>query len=329
MRITRREYLRRTGLLASGFMAPQHSGHQHPARPVLDPGTLTPFVDPLPIPPVARPSGTRPSPSDPAVQLPYHRLAMRQIESRVHRDLKPTRCWGIGASSPGPTLEAKKGAGILVEWSNELPPAHFLPIDHRLHGAETDKPGGRSIIHLHGGKVPPESDGYPEAWYAPGKSALYHYPNNQDAALLWYHDHTMGINRLNIFAGLLGLYIVRDPLEESLNLPRGRYEVPLIVYDRTFDPDGQLNYPISATPGEPWVPEYFGNAVMVNGKLLPYLEVEARKYRFRVLNGANGRFFHLSLANGQQFQQIGTDQGLLAAPVAQRQLSLIPGNAPT
>jgi spore coat protein A len=135
----------------------------------------------------------------------------------------------------------------------------------------------------------------------------------------------MGINRLNIFAGLLGLYIVRDPLEESLNLPRGRYEVPLIVYDRTFDPDGQLNYPISATPGEPWVPEFFGNAVLVNGKLLPYLEVEARKYRFRVLNGANGRFFHLSLSNGQQFQQIGTDQGLLAAPVAQRQLSLIPG----
>ncbi len=250
---------------------------------------------------------------------------MRQIESQVHRDVMPTRFWGIGGSCPGPTIETKKGSGILVEWANELPGAHFLPIDHRLHGAEADKPGGRSIIHLHGGKVPPESDGYPEDWYVPGKSAVYHYPNNQDAALLWYHDHTMGINRLNIFAGLLGVYIIRDPLEESLNLPRGKYEVPLTIFDRTFDPAGQLNYPVSPVPGKPWVPEFFGNAVLVNGKLLPYLGVEARKYRFRVLNAANGRFFHLSLSGGQEFQQIGADQGLLPAPVAMRQLSLAPG----
>jgi spore coat protein A len=328
--ITRREYLRRAGLAASGFMLPRptHAQHAHPqviARPVLDPDTLTPFVDPLPIPPVARPAGSRRSPHDSATQLPYYRLPLRQIESRVHRDLKPTRLWGIGGSSPGPTLETKKGAGMLVEWANELPGAHFLPIDHRLHGAEADKPGGRSIIHLHGGKVPPECDGYPEDWYAPGKSATYHYPNNQDAALLWYHDHTMGINRLNIFAGLFGLYIVRDPGEESLNLPAGKYEVPLILYDRAFDPAGQLNYPVSPTPGEPWVPEFFGNAVLVNGKLLPYLEVEARKYRFRILNAANGRFFHLSLSSGQEIQQIGTDQGLLPAPVPVRQLSLAPG----
>ena len=143
--------------------------------------------------------------------------------------------------------------------------------------------------------------------------------------MLWYHDHTMGINRLNIFAGLLGLYIVRDPVEESLNLPRGKYEVPLVLYDRTFDPDGQLNYPISPVPDAPWVPEFFGNAVLVNGKLLPYLEVEARRYRFRILNAANGRFFHLSLSNAQDFHQIGTDQGLLPAPVSLRQISLAPG----
>ncbi len=328
MYITRREHLRQYGWLAAGFMHPQrpHQPHQpQPAGPVLDPGKLTPFVDPLPIPPVARPSGTRPSPADAAVKIPYYRLAMRQVASQVHRDLKPTRWWGIGSSSPGPTLETQKGAGMLVEWANELPGAHFLPIDHRLHGAEADKPGGRAIIHLHGGKVPPESDGYPEDWYAPGKSATYYYPNNQDAALLWYHDHTMGINRLNIFAGLVGLYIVRDPLEESLNLPRGKYEIPLVLYDRTFNPDGQLNYPVSPTPGEPWVPEFFGNAVLVNGKLLPYLEVEARKYRFRILNAANGRFFHLSLDGGQEFHQIGSDQGLLAAPLALKQLSLAPG----
>jgi spore coat protein A len=316
-----------SGVLSAQNIFPQQHAHQRQqlARPILDPATLTPFVDPLPIPPVARPAGSRPSPRDAAAQIPYYRLPMRQFESRVHRDMKPTRFWGIAASSPGPTLETQKGAGMLVEWANELPDAHFLPIDHRLHGAEADKPGGRSIIHLHGGKVPPDSDGYPEDWYAPGKSAIYHYPNDQDAALLWYHDHTMGINRLNTFAGLLGLYIVRDSVEESLNLPRGKYEVPLVLYDRTFDTDGQLNYPVSPVPDAPWVPEFFGNAVLVNGKLLPYLQVEARKYRFRVLNGANGRFFHLSLSNGQEFQQIGTDQGLLPAPVAVRQLSLAPG----
>jgi spore coat protein A len=325
--ITRREYLRQAGLMAAGFMSPQHTHQQQQqlARPVLDPATLTPFVDPLPIPPVARPSGLRTSPTDAAGKVPYYRLAMRHISNQVHREVKPTRCWGIGPSSPGPTLETQKGTGMLVEWANELPGAHFLPIDPHLHGGEPDKPGGRAIIHLHGGKVPPESDGYPEDWYAPGKSATYYYPNIQDAALLWYHDHTMGINRLNIFAGLLGLYIVRDPLEESLNLPRGKYEVPLVLYDRTFDPEGQLNYPVSPVPGAPWIPEFFGNAVLVNGKLLPYLEVEARRYRFRILNAANGRFFHLSLSNGQEFHQIGTDQGLLPAPVAVRQISLAPG----
>ena len=325
MSITRRESLRRAGLVAAGFLSPQHAHPQQIARPVLDPDSLTPFVDQLPILPIARPSGTRRSPLDATTQLPYYRLPLRQMESKVHRDLKPTQFWGIGGSSPGPTIETKKGAGMLVEWANELPGAHFLPIDHRLHGAEADKPGGRSIIHLHGGKVPPECDGYPEDWYAPGKSAVYHYPNNQDATLLWYHDHTMGINRLNVFAGLMGLYIVRDPAEESLNLPAGKYEIPLALYDRAFDPDGQLNYPVSPVPGEPWIPEFFGNAVLVNGKLLPYLEVEARKYRFRVLNGANGRFFHLSLSSEQQFQQIGTDQGLLPAPVPVPMLSLAPG----
>lgn len=243
---------------------------------------------------------------------------------QVHREMKPTRCWGIGDSSPGPTIEVRKGTGILVEWANQLPGAHFLPVDPRLHGAEPGKPGGRAIMHLHGGKVPPESDGFPEDWYAPGKSATYYYPNDQDAAQLWYHDHTMGMNRLNVFAGLFGLYIVRDEAEDALNLPRGKYEIPLVLYDRAFDPDGQLNYPVSPVAGEPWIPEFFGNATLVNGKLLPYLEVEARKYRFRVLNGANGRFFHLSLSNGQDFHQIGTDQGLLPAPVTLRRLTVAP-----
>jgi spore coat protein A, manganese oxidase len=293
-------------------------------RTQLQANSLAQFVDPLPIPEVAKPIEYRPSPTDPAVKVAYYRVPMRQFESKLHRDLKPTRQWGYGASSPGPTFETRSGQGILVEWVNELPATHFLPIDHTIHGAEADKPEVRTVVHLHGGKAPPESDGYPENWIVPGKSALYHYPNRQDAAMLWYHDHALGINRLNVFAGLLGAFFVRDEFEDSLELPRGKYEVPLVIYDRVFDLESQLNYPVSGDAKKPWTPEVFGDAFVINGKLFPYLEVEPRRYRFRVLNGSNARFFHLSLSNGQAYQ-IGTDQGLLPAPVRLERVSLAPG----
>ena len=286
--------------------------------------TLTPFVDPLPLPPVAKPSGTRSLPSAPKIKLPFYRLAAQAMEMKVHRDLKPARFWSYGGSVPGPTLETHSGNGLLIEWANELPQQHFLPIDYRLHGAERDKPPVRTVAHLHGAKVPPESDGYPEDWIVPGKSALYHYPNQQDAAMLWYHDHSMGINRLNIYAGLFGSFFVRDAAEEALHLPGGKYEVPLALFDRLLTPDGQLYYPVSDKPEAPWVPEVFGDAILVNGKLFPYLEVEPRKYRFRVLNASNGRFYHLSFQNGLSFHQIGTDQGLLPAPVPLKSLLLAP-----
>lgn len=250
---------------------------------------------------------------------------MRQIENKIHRDLKPTRLWAYGSSSPGPTFEARSGQGILVEWANELPTQHFLPIDHSIHGAEADKPEVRTVVHLHGAKAPADSDGYPDSWYVPGKSAVYYYPNHQDAAMLWYHDHALGINRLNVFAGLLGVFLLRDEVEDSLNLPSGKYEIPLIFYDRIFDLEAQLNYPVSGDPKSPWTPEVFGDALLVNGKLFPYLDVEPRKYRFRALNAANGRFFHLSLSNGQSFHQIGTDQGLLPAPLELKRVILAPG----
>ena len=266
----------------------------------------------------------RPSPVDASLKLPHYRIPMQQFEAKIHRDLKPTRLWGYGGSSPGPTLETRSGQGLLVEWANELPDTHFLPIDHTIHGAESDKPDVRTVVHLHGAKVPPESDGYPEKWFVPGKSALCHYPNQQDAAMLWYHDHALGINRLNIFAGLLGTFFVRDDFEDSLDLPRGQYEIPLVIYDRVFDLESQLNYPVSGDPKKPWTPEVFGDALLVNGKLFPYLEVEPRKYRFRVLNGANARFFHLSLSGGPAIYQIGTDQGLLPAPVRVDRVNLAP-----
>ena len=100
------------------------------------------------------------------------------------------------------------------------------------------------------------------------------------------------------------------------NLPGGKYEIPLVLYDRMFDQAGQLYYPVAAPPRSPWVPEFFGNALLANGKIFPFLEVEPRKYRFRTLNAANSRFLRQSLSSGLTFQQIGTDQGLLPAPVA-------------
>lgn len=305
--------------------------HPRPAkfRTQLNASSLAQFVDPLPLPEIIQPSGHRPSPDNRAVQLPYYRVAMRQFENKAHRDLKPTRSWGYASSSPGPSFETRSGQGVLVEWVNELPETHFLPIDHSIHGAEASKPEVRTIVHLHGAKAPPESDGYPEKWYVPGQSAICHYPNHQDAAMLWYHDHALGINRLNVFAGLFGAFFVRNEFEDSLNLPRGKHEIPLIICDRIFDLEGQLNYPVSSDdPKSPWVPEVFGDAILVNGKLFPYVEVEPRKYRFRVLNGANGRFFHLTLSGGRTpngtFHQIGTDQGLLPAPVPLQHLSLAP-----
>jgi spore coat protein A, manganese oxidase len=303
--------------------------HQHPTtpvtfRPTIDPDKLSPFVDPLPIPPIAKPAGLRPDPFDPSRKLPFYRLSIKEIEAKVHRDLPATRFWSYGGSVPGPTVETRSGAGILVEWANELPRKHFLPIDHSLHGAEAKLPDVRTVVHLHGGKVAADSDGYPEDWYEPGRSAVYHYPNGQEAAMLWYHDHTMGINRLNTYAGLVGAYIIRDPVEDALNLPAGKFDIPLILFDRFFTADGQLYYPVSNAPQAPWIAELFASAFLVNGKLLPYLDVEPRRYRFRILNGSNARFYRLTLANGQPFTQIGCDQGLLPAPIQLKRLVLAP-----
>jgi spore coat protein A len=283
------------------------------------------FVDALPVPPVAQSAGSHPDPSRPGHSVPLYRVHMREIETQVHRDLKPTRCWSYGTSVPGPTFEVRSGQPLAVEWKNDLPAKHFLPIDHTLCGADARLPEVRTIVHVHGARVPPESDGYPERWFASGGSRLVHYPNHQDAAALWYHDHAMGIERLNQYAGLFGGYLVRDPVEDALGLPRGAYEVPLFIFDRMLDEDGQLQYPVSSVPGSPWVGEMYGDAILVNGKLAPELEVERRTYRFRVFNASNARFLYLSLSSATPVLQIGSDQGLLAQPARLAVLSLAPG----
>lgn len=295
-----------------------------PDVPLVNPVTLAHFVDPLPIPPVARASERRTHPAYPGQSLPCYRLSMRAQRVALHRDLPPTPLWTYDGSFPGPTLEARSGEPVLIDWVNALPRRHFLPIDHNIHGAERDKPEVRTVAHVHGARAPAGSDGFPEDWFVPGHSALFHYPNAQSAATLWYHDHAMGITRLNIYAGLLGAYVIRDATEEALDLPKGDHDLPLILCDRLIGRDGQLYYPVSDDPQAPWVSECQGNAILCNGKLYPYLDVEPRRYRLRLINAANTRFYSLSLSNGRPFQQVASDQGLLAAPVPRQRVELYP-----
>jgi spore coat protein A len=262
---------------------------------------------------------------------------------------------------------------------------HIVPVDQTLHWANPGGvPGSHGlnpepyvgpipiVTHLHGAHVPAVSDGYPEAWYmpdavdvdgytprgpnygsvhpAPDGAAVFEYPNDQRATTLWYHDHTLGITRLNVYAGLAGFWILRDDVEDNLNLPGPAprlddppgtryYEIPIVIQDRSFKPDGSLFYPSSRAffdeypgpyfPDSPvppiWNPEFFGNTIVVNGRTWPYLEVEPRLYRFRLLNGANSRFLLLRFEQDLPFHQIGNEGGLLPdAPLTVDELLLAP-----
>jgi spore coat protein A len=185
------------------------------------------------------------------------------------------------------------------------------------HGAMDASP--RTVVHLHGGHVPEAFDGSPDATFLPGQQVDYAYPNQQLPAALWYHDHALGITRLNVMMGLAGLYLLRDPVEQALGLPSGEYEIPLVLQDRSFAPDGSLRYPAM------WHEHFFGDAILVNGKVWPFLQVKRGKYRFRIANASNSRTYRLRLSNGASYRVIGTDGGLLPAPVFVNQLALGPG----
>jgi len=259
------------------------------------PIVLEPFVDALPIPAVAQPdSGT-------AGGTASYTISMREVQQQLHRDLPPTTVWGYGdgpagATSPGPTIEASTDQPVTIEFVNDLRDTaaagdpkplrtdHYLavagtqpPPECAIHGAE-DK--ATTVVHLHGGHVPAAVDGYPEDRYNPGSSLVFSYPNNQPPATLWYHDHALGITRLNVYMGMAGFYLVRDAFESALGLPAGEYEIPLAIQDRSFNIDGTLSYPADIQD------VFFGDFVMVNGKIWPYLDVKQGKYRFRMLNGS-------------------------------------------
>jgi spore coat protein A, manganese oxidase len=227
---------------------------------------------------------------------------------------------------------------IEVLWENRLPTQHLFAIDPHIHGAMPPAPAVRTVPHLHGSRSESQSDGLPEKWFTPEQSALYRYPNSQQAATLWYHDHALGITRLNVYAGLSGFFLLRDDVERSLDLPAGDYEIPLILQDRTLDDQGQLVYAptmddaVWLPPGV-WGPMFFGELPIVNGAVYPHLDVEPRPYRLRLLNGSNSRFLNIffnlakhvtDIPSLVAVHQIGSDGGLLPAPVKVNKLLLGP-----
>ncbi len=280
---------------------------------------LCPYVDALPLPAIATPT------SGSAGAAAGYDIKIEQMQQKLHRDLPPTTLWGYDGEYPGPTIEAAPDQTVSVLWENDLRDSngqylsqHLLPVDTCLHGPDTAGDTARTVVHLHGAHVPAASDGYPEDTILPGQSKLYTYPNHQLPATLWYHDHALGITRLNVYLGLAGLYVLRDPTEAGLNLPSGNYEIPLVLQDRKIGSDGALIYPAQ------WQEDFYGDKILVNGKVWPYLNVDRGWYRFRILNGSNARSFALSLSNGASLHVIGTEGGLLPAPVTVSQLTLGP-----
>ena len=298
-----------------------------------DPTTIPKFVDPMPIPKLAKPINQYHCNN--YEELFYH-IKMKMAQHRFHKYFPLTNIFGYNGTYPGPTIEVQKDVHIKVKWENKLPSKHILPVDCTLHGT-IDTQEVRTVVHLHGAKVESDSDGYPEAWYTKDNKyrgekytrEIYEYTNHQAGATLWYHDHAIGITRLNVYAGLAGFYLIRDFLDEKLNLPKGEYEIPILIQDKTFNKDGSLFYPDNSTPPvdfpAPCTPSFFfGNTLVVNGKIWPYIEVEPRKYRFRILNGSNNRSYELRLNNGGEFHQIGTDLGLMEHSVKLQSFMLEP-----
>ena len=301
--------------------------------------TLEKWVDEVPRPGVIEPTGTKDG-------QPHYEVEMREVEQTIHRDLPSTTVWGYDGQYPGPTIEAQQGEPIYVRWQNKLPDEHLLPVDPTIHSDTVpyDTPGVRVVTHLHGGNIESESDGGPKSWFTRDfqetgpefEKKDYYYENDQPPATLWYHDHSLGITRLNAYAGLAGFYLLRSEHERNLGLPEGEYEIPLALQDRTFNEDGSLFYPTTVPdeegteddsfPEPSIVPQFYGDTPVVNGKAWPRLSVEPRTYRFRVLNGSNSRFYNLKLfeydessgetgSEGPPFVQIGNDGGLFSESV--------------
>jgi spore coat protein A, manganese oxidase len=279
--LSRRQILKLGALAVLGMTLPVSTSIAPMATGVKKSPRVPLFAQTLRIPPVLA-SVRRDATTD------YYEITQKLAQVEILPDLTTT-IWGYNGQFPGPTIKARTGRTTVIQQTNLLPD----PV----------------AVHQHGGLTSPESDGYPTDLIPPGGTKEYVYPNQRRASTMWYHDHAMDQTGRHVYLGLAGFYIVQDDVEDSLPLPKGAYDVPLLLQDRLFAADGSLAFnPVGhvLTPGD---------TILVNGTPWPRFEVANRKYRFRILNGSNSRVFKLALSTGQPFVQIGTDGGLLPAPV--------------
>ncbi len=249
-----------------------------------------PFQRDVPIPAVARPVAR-------SRTLEQYVLTMRPGTADILPGFK-TPVLGYDGLYPGPTIKATRGRAVDVRQINQ---------------------SGRSLnVHLHGGVTRPEFDGHPHDAIPHGTERLYKYPNVQRQATLWYHDHAHGETAQTLFAGLAAFYLVDDPADAELELPQGKFDVPLMIQDRSFNADGSFRYRVDLDRG------FRGDTILVNGAIAPRMKVERRKYRLRFLNAANARAFTLALGNNRAMTQIGSEGGLLAKPVRRGTIPLEP-----
>ncbi|MBO2445598.1 multicopper oxidase family protein [Actinomadura barringtoniae] len=270
-----------------------------------------PFTAPLAIPPVLKPVR-----SD--ADADYYEITQKSAKAQILPGYT-TEVWGYEGRFPGPTIESRSGRKTVVRHTNQL----SLP----------------TVTHLHGGVTPTQYDGYPTDFLLPGNGGRvrvdksiaqgsydYVYPLAQPAATLWYHDHRMDFTGPQVYRGLAGFHLIRDDAEQALPLPRGDRDIPLMICDRSFAADGSFHYPsidpsLTGKPGvtHDYMKGLLGDVILVNGTPWPVLEVDAAKYRFRILNASNARRYQLALdpppPKGAAFTQIGSDVGLLERPV--------------
>ena len=306
------------------------------------------WVDPLPVPPVAVKT------FKPLISwwADYYEINMTANQHQFNSRLGPATVWTYGqpGKTPvllGPTIVATTGRPVVIKWINNLPTALAdFPLKNSIDNtiAGWDVPTGAAIPHLHGGHTAARFDGTPEQWWT--KDGLkgpdyvtdtFTYVNDQPASLIWYHDHTLGATRFKPYLGLAAAYLVFDKIDngdtimgQKVPAGYGKYHLPLVIQDKQFNDDGTLFYPtegISATHPI-WVPEFFGDTPVINGKAYPYLDAQPRRYRLRLLNGSQAAFYNLSFQLGGSdlpFWVIGSEGGLLPKPAKMSSLLIAPG----
>jgi spore coat protein A len=345
--LTRRQLLQRGAIGGAGLVVSRASFATAAPAAVGATPRLRKWREALPVPPVLDGRGGG----------KMFAIAARESTTwHFHPDLPATRTWGYWSDSPqaglpylGPTIEATRRpndnveTSVTIEWRNELGNA-FLPNDPTIMGAVMPGQPAPIVTHLHGGENHPQFDGTPLQWFTKGGvkgphylTNTFTYYNEQRASMVWYHDHALGNTRTNVYAGLAGLYFIRDDLDTGedgnpLGLPAGPYEIPLVLQDKTFNADGSMFYPTQGvTAFHPeWVPEFFGDVAVVNAQIWPFVDVEPRRYRLRIVNGSQARFYNLQFAEENSgralsFTQIGGEGGLLRAPVPMTALLIAPG----